>query len=215
MAAGAVIFLRAISKSAIIIPECSVPRSPTGNARNYVGLSRLILVRVKRVAIIVTAVVAFGVLLVCGLFYITRPPSEAKMLRSFYAHRSSFEQLRDMLQAEQGSIDISERGHNTPTVTGERLGRYLALLKSIPALAASRWEATPEHPARIVIVLWASGFAGDAVHSGVCWVDDRPKREVSSLDAFIRNPESSIGNGWVFRPIEDKWYLWTNLRTGR
>jgi hypothetical protein len=168
---------------------------------------------VKRVAIIFGAILAFGVICVTALFYFTRPPGEIKLRQTFAAHRSSCEQLRNLLEAEPGSMQVMQDGRawNVPE---DRAKRYTEIMKSIPALDVSRRTETSEKPL-LVITLWASGFAGDTVHSGVCWTDAPPPRQVSSLDAFLRSPKSSVGTGWVFQPIEEKWYAWTDLRTGR
>jgi hypothetical protein len=123
-----------------------------------------------------------------------------------------------MLQSEQGPMQVLDDGRSWPNITEERVKRYLELMRAIPAIEVSRREAAPGAPSyapRLVIVLWGSGFAGDTVHSGVCWTADNPTRQIASVDAFIRNPKSSAGTGWVFEPIEDKWYLWTDLRTGQ
>jgi hypothetical protein len=115
---------------------------------------------VKRAVVIVLSIIATLVGLLLLFYFITRPPNEATLLRTFYAHRASLEQLRDMLQEEQGIVYVSDRGQNPVNITGERLQRYLALMKSIPAITAERWEKTPRHPARIVIALWGLGVMG-------------------------------------------------------
>jgi hypothetical protein len=166
---------------------------------------------VKRVAIIFCALLVFGVACVLALFYLTRPPNEAKLKQSFATLRSSFKEQRKLLQGEPGSMQVRQDGR-ARNVPGDRARRYVELMRSIPAIDVSRRTEESGKPL-FVITLWASGFAGDTVHSGICWTDASPLRQVSSLDAFLRDPESSAGTGWVFQRVEEKWYAWTDLRT--
>jgi hypothetical protein len=167
---------------------------------------------VKRVAIIFCAILVFGVACVLAFFYLTRPPNEAKLKQIVATHRSSFEELRNLLEGEPGPMQVTQDGRAW-NVPGDRARRYVELMRSIRAVDVSRRTETSEKPL-LVITLWASGFAGDSVHSGICWTDAPPLRQVSSLDAFLRNPKSSAGTGWVFQRVEEKWYAWTDLRTG-
>lgn len=179
--------------------------------------------RMKRTAVILVSLAAVFFALVLGVSYVGGPPKEGKLLQSFYSNRASFEQIRDMLQADENVLSVGERGVNTRdgtfkppsgNLSVERYGRYLALLKDAHAIEASRWGRDSSH-LRLAIVVWASGFAGDTVHTGVCWTEEQPQRQVSDLDAFSRDPTSSGGEGWVFRHIDSNWYLWTDRRTQR
>lgn len=167
----------------------------------------------KVVATVFGSAIAFLVVCVLAFAYFTRAPNEAKLKQIFYAHRSSFEQLRKMLETEPGEMQVIKDGRAW-SVEGDKAKSYVALMKDIPATDVSRLTDRSPKPL-LVITVWASGFAGDTVHAGLCWTDERPPRCVSSLDAFTRDPKSSAGTGWVFQSIEGNWYIWTDRLTGR
>jgi hypothetical protein len=144
-------------------------------------------------------VFSVAALALCTLDFMTGPPNETHLLQTFHAHQAAFEQLRDMLQADGEQTYVMADGEHSANVTGERLEKYRAVMKEIPAGTAQRWDDLGRP--RLVIVLWAVGFAGEGARNGVCWTASRPSRLVSSLDAFERNPRSCIGVGWVFMPI--------------
>ena len=177
----------------------------------------------KRVSKILLAIVAIGLLMFGGLvlcfFLGSGIPKEAKLLQTFQAHRASFEQLRDMLQADEGLRRVASWGVDTRDgifsppgghFPAERFAKYLALLKDAHAIGAFRGDGP--HPS-VGMLLWTSGFGGDAVHIEICWEPDPPKRQAASLDAFLRDHQSSGTNGWVYQHIEGNWYLGTDLQT--
>lgn len=177
----------------------------------------------KRRSVILLSFVAllFGFALL--IYCIGGPPEENKLLKRFYERRTSFERIRDMLQADESVLSISQRGITTKggtfkpplgNVSTERYSKYLELLGDVHAIEAARWR-TDLSQQRLAVVVWASGFAGSTVHIGVCWTDRPPSRQVSSLDAFFRNPTISVGQGWVYRHIDSNWYLWTDRQTER
>lgn len=177
----------------------------------------------KRRSVILLSFVALLFAFAVIIYYRGRPPAENELLKAFYDRRSSFEQIRDMLRADERVLSISERGVTTRegtfkppsgSVPTERYKRYLELLGDVHAIEAARWGTALSQP-RLAVVLWASGFAGSTVHMGVCWTDQSPSRQVSSLDAFFRDPTTSVGQGWVYRHIDNNWYLWTDRRTER
>lgn len=169
--------------------------------------------------IVLSVLVGLGALL--KYFASTQhPPKEAALLQTFYAHRSSYEHLRDMLQADQGLRRVATWGVETkdgiseaPAVNFpiERYHEYLALLKDAGAKVGWRDDGT--HP-EVGIMVWGAGFAGETVHIGISWREDVPDRQVPSLDRYFRNHRSSGTKGWVYRHIDGDWYLSTDIGTG-
>jgi hypothetical protein len=179
-------------------------------------VAQLILVRVKRAAIIFGKIVGGFVVLVVGGFFALRyfmaPPSEAKLLENFYAHRSSFEQLRDMLQKDkqisrlgEWGVHIPEDGISKPPegkFPVERFQQYLTLLEQAHAIGVSGDDSP--HP-YLSVVVWRSGFAGDSVHIAFTWTDDTVSRQVPSLEDYYRTHKAPAGKGWVCRHVDDNW----------
>jgi hypothetical protein len=177
----------------------------------------------KRAIIILLSIIAMVVVMLVGLFLYLRyaggPPKEAVLLQTFYAHRSSFEQLRDMLQADEGLHRLADWGVQTKdgifkppagNFPVDRYNKYLALLKDAHAIGAARGGSAHPEPN---VLLWASGFGGDTTHVGICWTEGPPSRQVSSFDSYYRDHKSNGTNGWVYRHIDSNWYLWTDLWT--
>lgn len=159
---------------------------------------------------------ALGIV-VCWFLFGGGPPREAKLIRNFHAHRASFESLRDMLQADQQLHRLADWGVDTDKgiskpPAGEfpidRYNRYLALLKEVGGLGVSRGEGAHANP---TVLLWAAGFGGDSVHVGICWLDQEPARQVTSLDQYYRDHKSPNGSGSIYRRIDGSCYLWTDL----
>jgi hypothetical protein len=172
---------------------------------------------VKRVAIIVSSIAGILAILVWWLICSGGPPKEAKLIQNFYAHRASFESLRDMLQADQQLHRLADWGVDTDKGISrppagnfpiDRYNRYLALLRETGGIGAARSEGSHADP---TMLLWATGFAGGAAHVGLCWMDRGPVRQVASLDQYYRDHKSPDGSGAIYRRIDGNWYLWTDL----
>ena len=146
------------------------------------------------------------------------PPKEEKFIRSFYAHRASYERLRDMLAADKqlirlGSWGVATENHVVPSIPPEgdfpvaRYSDYMALLKEVGGLVASRSEGEDADPS---ICVWAWGFAGNTRHVGICWMHEEPAHRIATLDGYrggSRYPDRKV----VYRHIDANWYLWTDL----
>jgi len=144
------------------------------------------------------------------------PPKEVKLIQDFNEHRAAFEQLRDMLLADEQILRVANWGVETRKgirVPPEgnfplnRYNQYLALLKQVGGLVAYRDEG--EHPDPGVLV-WGYGFGGDTKHLGISWEDQEPTNQVASLDDHFR--KRMHGEEWrvVYRHIDGNWYLWTD-----
>jgi hypothetical protein len=174
---------------------------------------------VKRIAIRLLPVAALLAGLILWFHWSTRPPDEAKLVKNFHMHRASFESLRDMLETDTQIHRLAEWGVQTDKGISkppagdfpvERYNKYLSLLKDVGGVGAGRDEGAHANP---VVLLWGTGFGGDAAHVGICWMDDPPTREVSSLNQYYRDHKSPVGKGWVCQHIDQQWYLWTDLWT--
>jgi hypothetical protein len=97
--------------------------------------------------------------------YTRIPPKEAKLLQNFNEHRAAFEQLRDMLLADEHLRRVAGWGVDAskPFPT-DRLKKYQALLEESGGKMATRSEG--EHPDPGIIV-WAWGWAGNTRHIGI------------------------------------------------
>src|SRR5208283_3789079 len=150
----------------------------------------------------------------CAYVSYTRiPPKEAKLIQNFNEHRATFEQLRDMLLADTNLSRVSSRyvetykpfflgypsEQNFPT---DRFKKYTALLKEAGGKVATRCEG--EHPDPAVVV-WGWGWAGTTRHIGICWLDQAPTNQISTLDGYHGRLDE-----WAYRHIDSNWYFWTD-----
>ena len=177
----------------------------------------------KSVKNILLLCAALGLLFCAGLFlwFIsgTGIPKEASILQNFQAHQAVFEQLRDMLQTDEGLRRVASWGVETRDgifsppdghFPAERFAKYLALLKEAHLKGAYRVDGA--HPS-VGMLVWTSGFGGDSVHINICWEKDPPSRQISSFDAFLRDHKSTGTTGWVNQHLDGNWYLSTDLQT--
>ena len=161
--------------------------------------------------------ISAAAILVWWYFFGGGPPKETKLIQNFHAHRASFERLRDMLQADPQLHRLADWGVHTDKgifkppdgdFPIERYDKYLALLKEVGGIGAARNEGADADP---TVLLWATGFAGDAAHVGICWLEKEPDRQVASLDQYYRDHKCPPGTGAVYRRIDGNCYLWTDL----
>ena len=168
-----------------------------------------------RVTIAVVGIAVVLSALVLWFHFATRPPNEAATIANFYAHRAGYDELREMLLADNDLVRVADWGVQTsdsavPQVPPQgnfpagRYRKYLSLLTEIGAMGAFRThEAHPE----IGVQVWVSGFAGDTRHVNVCWREDKPTNQVASLDEFYRTPKPRQS---AYRHIEGNWYIWAD-----
>jgi hypothetical protein len=177
------------------------------------------LLKVVGVGVLVSVLVCVALVLVAIAILSPHrsPPKEANVLQNFYAHRATYERLRDMLIEDKKLVRVASWGVQTTTsmATSERptgdfaVGRYnqyLALLKEVGGIGAHRDRNDP--PADLCIWVYASGWAGgDTRHLDVCWENQPPISQVASLDDFYRTPKPRKP---VFRHVDGNWYLWAD-----
>lgn len=144
------------------------------------------------------------------------PPKEKKVIRNFYAHRATYERLRDMLIEDKQSVRVASWGIETTKSIAtakppagdfplNRYNEYLSLLKETSAIGAHR--DTNEPLADVCIWIYASGWAGDTRHMDICWENQVPTNQVAGLDDFYKTPKPRKP---VFRHVESDWYLWAD-----
>lgn len=147
-----------------------------------------------------------------------KPPKDSELIQNFYAHRADYEQLRDMLQADKQVLWVARYGVETTNSHGARVpseanfpvkryDEYLALLKQVGGSAAFRGGHSQADPS---VGVWGWGWAGKTRHIVICWLDQEPTNQVSSLDGYLsqrRSRERQV----VYRHIEGNWYFWTDL----
>ena len=165
-------------------------------------------------ALLATAIAVVSAILL-WLHFPAQPPKESSTIANFYRHRAQYDQLRDMLLSDNGSMAVASWGVQTygsltPKVPPEggvsvdRFHQYLALLGEIGGNAAYRTEG--KHP-EVGVSVWAAGWAGSTRHVNICWREDSPPRQVISLDDFYRTPEPRQP---VYRHIEGNWWIWAD-----
>ena len=87
-----------------------------------------------------------------------------------------------------------------------RYNKYLALLQKVGGFVASRDEG--EHPDPSIVV-WGWGWAGDTKHIGICWKDQLPTNQISTLDGY-QGRSAYPNREVVFRHIDQNWYFWVD-----
>jgi hypothetical protein len=166
------------------------------------------------VSVLVCVVLAF--VAVAILFPHRSPPKENQVIQNFYAHRASFERLRNMLIEDKKLVRVAGWGVQTTTSMGttkhrtgdfppDRYNQYLALLKEVGGIGAHRDRNEP--PVDVCVWVYALGLAGDTRHLDVCWENQPPNSQVASLDDFYRTPKPRKP---VFRHVDGNWYLWAD-----
>ena len=167
-----------------------------------------------------------GILLVllaalCGLFvYVfpnSKPPKERELIENFYAHRSAYERLRDMLLADKEVLRVASWGVETTKSGGgkivppeggfpvSRYDEYLGLLRETHGFGAFRGRG--DAPDSVSIGVWATGWGGNTRHIHVVWRESRPSNLVTSLDDYYRTAKPRDP---AFRYIDSNWYLWAD-----
>jgi hypothetical protein len=161
---------------------------------------------------------AFGCMVFLAFLAIPRPPKESKVIQNFYNNRTAFEQLRDMLKEDPHLRRVAGWGVETsnPFYLGDasasgfpmdRYRRYLALLKQARGDVTTRGEG--EHCGPSVLV-WAWGWAGDTRHLGICWMEETPTNQISTLDGHDERSQYP-GRRVAFKRLDENWYLWTDF----
>jgi hypothetical protein len=171
----------------------------------------------KRVRLALTylpSVVLLFLVLVVGC---SRPPSEAKLVKSFDDHRALHERLREMILQDQkvravyvqSGVETTDSGLPKPpsevNFPADRYDAYVGLLRQIGSTEIfRRGDASG---GEICNSMWASGFGGDTRHVHICWLEDKPANVVSSLKDFYQSPKPRHP---VFRHIDGNWYIWAD-----
>jgi hypothetical protein len=154
-----------------------------------------------------------------GFVYIrsrSTPPRERKLIENFYAHRTAYDRLRDMLEADQHLLRVAKWGVETTESVGvhvppegkfpiSRYNEYLALLRETGGNLAFRGRG--EHPESVGVGVWAAGWGGDSRHIDVVWMDHEPPNRVANLDDYYQD---SARPRRVFRHIDGNWYFWAD-----
>jgi hypothetical protein len=147
--------------------------------------------------------------------YTRIPPKEAELIQNFNEHRAIFEQLRDMLLADEHLKRVGFEYVETskPFYLGypskedfpkDRFNKYLALLRAAGGKVAVRSEGDHPDPG---VVVWRWGWAGTTRHIGICWLDQEPTNQIPTLDGYHSPSNDSI----AYRHIDSNWYFWTDL----
>lgn len=179
-------------------------------------MTRIRLSKSMQTGIIVIAVVAACMGLWTYVFPSATPPSEDRLLKTFYSNRSAYEHLRDMMLADTQVRAVYSRSGVETTSSGlphppsevnfpsSRYNEYKSLLEQARTPEVFR---RGEGNSEICISLWGTGFGGDTRHVDLCWLDLAPANQVASLDDFYKTPKPRHP---VFNRIDKNWYLWAD-----
>jgi hypothetical protein len=137
------------------------------------------------------------------------PPKDQDLINRFIENRSTYEQLRSLLEADEKLKEVATWGFRTfdsplvlqpptPDLSVVRYKEYLSLLGLVKASTASRSQGL--HP-RICISAWVSGWAADTRHIAICWLPDESIRDPTSGGG------TPIGTGIKRVKIDGSWYL--------
>jgi hypothetical protein len=144
------------------------------------------------------------------------PPAEKTLIENFQTHRSTFEQLRDMMIADHQLKEVHTASGVTTISSGaprkpwearfpiNRYNEYVELLQQVGSTLAFKSERNTDQLELICVGAWGAGWAGDTRHIWYCWASRAPENQISSLDDYYRNPKRKKN---VFRHIEADWYL--------
>ncbi|HEY2328926.1 MAG TPA: hypothetical protein VGI63_03840 [Verrucomicrobiae bacterium] len=140
-------------------------------------------------------VLAFGV---CLSFFEASPPKEAGLIQKFNENHDTYEQLREMLQTDPY---LSRREEYSPP---EKIEKYQSLLKVVGS--PSVWVDGRGTNADLFFMVWGRGFAGETEHLCICWLNQIPTNQITTLDGYrgqSRYPDTVV----VYKHIEQQWYL--------
>jgi hypothetical protein len=144
---------------------------------------------------------ALFVAVTLGLFDF--PPKDAKMIRTFTAHRTTFDRLVAM-------SDTDARYYRTGTfsplrsVPPARRHVYLAALDTLHVAWGLEQRGSGD-AATVTLTAWGEGFAGMGSEKGYVFSPTPPSALYSSLDNVrLLVPDA---NGYVYRAIAPNWYL--------
>ena len=159
-------------------------------------------------AVLISVFACFVVFLLSG-----RPPHDITLVQRFESNRSVFEELRDMLQEDVQSHNISQiaqwglrkPGQGVPRspeeegLSKERYEKYLALMKKAGIGVCIHVDSDYR------FIVAGSGFAGSGYRIAVTWNTNKPSPIIASLDDFRKS-----SGEWeqAYRPLQDDWYLW-------
>jgi hypothetical protein len=141
--------------------------------------------------------------------YSTRP-RDAALVRQFYEHRETFEEIKSMLEEDSNLGVVADYGvcptnmpfgSNPPEelgLTQERFRGYLHLLKKAGASTVFR-----DDEFRFFVA--SSGGMGKGYRIAIVFRENAPKELISNLDLFHKTKSE-----WeiAYRPITNNWYLY-------
>lgn len=136
------------------------------------------------------------------------PPTNQEVILKFNEHRRTFDVIRAMLQEDKNVRQIATWGIRTqdsmidamppvPDLSLARYKKYLTLLSSAQALAASR--SSGDNPDSCIYV-WASGWAADTNHVALCW-------RGSSNDRSMTSGVPETNGRFIFYPVTERWFI--------
>jgi hypothetical protein len=125
--------------------------------------------------------------------------TDDQLILQFMTDEAAYRRLRDMLAADTNIREIRDSGVQMvdsptfeipplPLLSAGKFNEYRELLRATGGIRAGRSEGP--HP-NICVQLQGGGWAGDAKHKDICWIEDASGR----TDRFTR------------KLIEDHWYL--------
>ena len=145
--------------------------------------------------------------LVLGACY--QPPTETQLIRSFTSHRTAYDKLATMAVADRKFSRVAA-GEIAPSGMPEsRFNEYQAIFHELGIETSMNW-GIPSYPAGLFIVISSCiplGGKGQAV--GYAYLPTAPDaiEKQLSISGCPIQIHSARGHRIVFRPLQDRWYL--------
>jgi hypothetical protein len=166
-----------------------------------------------RLFAICLALLAFSILTGCS----NPPPDDDFLIETFESNRSDFEGLVRMMSEDTRIAPLHkvardyvqyDAGQGDTTIDEQRLQEYRDLFTKLDLLSITHYTRNEES---FVITVYAEGWSPEGgIYKGYEYFPDGfPARLEDSLVASLEyNPQVYESGTWLYRKINDNWYLW-------
>lgn len=162
----------------------------------------------RGVWLIILSLLVAGGLVAARIF---SKPDEEQMLANFRRNKNAFLQLRNILIEDSSLERLADWGVElsgsigkidppSPQFSEVRYQQYLKLLEEAHGVAVYRLRSPDPS---LCVLIWASGWAGDAQHASICWAEVA----AASANTHKSTDPASRRHLAVIKPIEENWYL--------
>jgi MFS family permease len=171
-------------------------------------------IRWKRIVFSLAVATSALVIMIGALLSIVRygltPPSDEKLLANFELHEATFNELIEMLKADQDLIRVDENWTHPehPETIGVSQARVSAYRKMLREARVPRGFQSEPFMYEIDFLYWIIGSAiSSDTTKGYAYRKNPPIEILSSLDGHPLDPKNSDETVKVYRHIRGNWYL--------